>query len=190
IRSYDHQVEIQPRTTPRAIAKPRGQLASVLAERGPQANASSKVAGWLAGVATVVMLIAMANVANLLLARALRRRREVAVRLALGVSRGRLLSQLLTESVLLAVLGGAVGLVVAQWGGAVLRSQFLTSPEQASVIADSRTLFFAGIAALVVGILTGLAPALHSGRGDLTSALKSGAREGTYHRSRTRVALL
>ena len=189
-RSYAYQREISPQTTLAEIAKPRAMIASVLAERGPQASATSKVARWVTGVAMMVMLIAAANVANLLLARALRRRREVAVRLALGVTRARLISQLLTESVMLAAIGGIAGLLVAQWGGAILRSQFLRSEESVSVVRDSRTLLFAGAAVLFVGLITGLAPALQSGRGDLTTSLKSGAREGTYHRSRLRVALL
>ena len=189
-RSYEAQRELSPATTLAEIAKPRAIAGSVLAARGPQATEVSKVARWVSGVAVIVLIIAAANVANLLLARALRRRREVAVRLALGVTRGRLLSQLLTESLILAALGGALGMLIAQWGGAVLRSQFLPAGETISVLADTRTLWFAGAAVLFVGLVTGLAPALQSGRGDLTSALKAGAREGTYHRSRTRVALL
>jgi len=189
-RSYTHQLEISPGTTLMEIAKPRAVIASVLADRGPNATADSKIARWVTGVAALVLLIAAANVANLLLARALRRRREVAVRLALGVTRARLLSQLLTESVLLAVLGGIAGLLVAQWGGAILRSQFLKDSASVPVLSDARTLMFAAGAVLFVGLLTGLAPAFQSGRGDLTSSLKSGSREGTYHRSRTRVALL
>ena len=189
-RSYAAQREMSPATTLAEIAKPRAIAGSVLPARSPQPSEVSKVARWVSGVAIIVMLIAAANVANLLLARALRRRREVAVRLALGVSRGRLLSQLLTESVLLAVVGGVVGLLIAQWGGAVLTTLFLPDGETLSVARDSRTLIFAGAAVLFVGLFTGLAPALHSRRGDLTTALKSGAREGTYHRSRTRSALL
>ena len=189
-RSYAKQRDMAPQTTLAEIARPRAVISSVLAERGPQASETSKVARWVTGVAMMVMLIAAANVANLLLARALRRRREVAVRLALGVSRARLISQLLTESLLLALLGGLAGLAVAQWGGAILRTQFLRSADPVSVLNDSRTLVFAAAAVVFVGLLTGLAPALQSGAGDLTTSLKSGAREGTYHRSRLRVALL
>ena len=189
-RSYAYQASLSHGLTPAAIAKPRAIAAPVQTERGPEASASSKVARWVAGVALVVLLIAAANVANLLLARALRRRREVAVRLALGVTRSRLYAQLLAESLLLAVGGGAIGLLLAQVVGSVLRSQFLPAGTSVPVLSDPRTLLFAGIAVLLVAVLTGLAPALHSGRGELTAALKSGAREGSYHRSRTRSALL
>jgi predicted permease len=138
----------------------------------------------------IVLLIACANVANLLLTRALRQRREVALRLALGVSRGRLLSQLLSESVLLAVVGGALGLLVAHWGGAVLRSTLLERSEAAAGFRDPRTVLFAFIAAVTVGLLTGLAPVLQARRADLTGDLKAGVREGTHRKSRARVALL
>ena len=189
-RSYQKQREMSPQSTPAEIAKPRAVAGSILAWRSPEPSETSKIARWVSGVALIVMLIAAANVANLLLGRALRRRREVAVRLALGVSRARLVSQLVTESLVLAALGGVVGLVLAQVGGSVLRTQFITGSERFSVAADPRTLGFAALVVIGVGLLTSLAPALQSGRGDLTTSLKAGSREGTYHRSRTRTALL
>ena len=165
-------------------------LGPVQLNRGPQAGRDSVVARWTAGVALIVLLIACANVANLLLSRALGRQREIAVRLALGVTRRRLVRQLMAESVLLALLGGAAGLAMAQWGSATLRTFFFTADEALTVTTDGRTFWFAVVATLVVGALTGLVPALQAGRADLASALKTGSREGTYRRSRTRTALI
>ena len=190
LRSYEAQRIEQSRSTPTELARPRGIIGSILSERGPSASNVAKVATWVGGVSVIVLLIACANVANLLLARALRRRREIALRLALGVSRGRLLSQLLTESIVLAILGGAAGILIAHWGGAALRAGLLEASEAASGFRDPRTVLFAAGAALLVGLLTGLAPILQAGRADLTGDLKAGAREGTYTRSGARTALL
>ncbi len=180
----------QPRTPPDSISRPHAMIGSILFERGPNASSVAKVATWVGGVSVIVLLIACANVANLLLARALKRRREIALRLALGVSRGRLFAQLLTESMLLAVLGGVTGLLIAHWGGAALRAGLLEKSEAPAGLRDPRTILFAVGAALLVGLLTGLAPILQAGRANLTGDLKAGAREGTYHRSKARIGLL
>jgi putative ABC transport system permease protein len=191
VRSWNAEREIEPTTTPVEIAKPNAIAGAMKLGAGPDPSLEARTALWVTGVAAIVLLIACANVANLFLARALRRQREIAVRLALGVSRRRLMMQTLTESLVLSLIGSAAGLLVAQWGGLAIR-RLLISSEGASldVVTDWRTLGVAVGAAMVAGLLTGLAPALLSGRGDLARALKAGPREGTYHRSRTRVTLL
>ncbi|MFN2400126.1 MAG: FtsX-like permease family protein, partial [Gemmatimonadaceae bacterium] len=138
----------------------------------------------------LVLLMACANVANLLLARALRRRREIAVRIALGVSRGRLLRQLLSESVLLALIGGGAGVLVAHWGGGVLRKLLLPDVEWTTTLFDGRVLLFSALMALLAGLLTGIVPALQLSRSDVAATLKAGGREGSVHRSRLRASLL
>jgi putative ABC transport system permease protein len=92
--------------------------------------------------------------------------------------------------VLLAALGGMVGMVIAHWGGAALRAGLLPQSEAAAGFGDMRTVLYAAVAAIAVGLLTGLAPILQASRADLTSDLKAGTREGTYGRSRLRVGLL
>ena len=189
-RSYIAQKTTNQSLRPTELAKPRAVASPLLRERGPRQGNDSKVATWLVGVAAIVLLVACANVGNLLLARAFGRRREIAVRLALGVTRSRLLRQLVTESLMLAGLGAVAGLVLAQWGGGVLRGMLLGDVTLPSTFGDGRVLAFTLVATIVAGLLTGLAPALHAGRGDIAATLKAGSREGTYQRSRTRIALL
>jgi predicted permease len=190
VRSYQAQNEVNPRARPLSELRPRAFAASILPARGPEPSDVARAATWLSGVTLIVLLVACANVANLLLARTISRRREMAVRLALGIGRARLLRLLWTEGMLLALLGGVTALVIAVWGGNVLRTVLLPGTERMAMITDVRTLLFAGGVALAVGALVGLVPLVQVTRTGLTADLKSGPRDGTYQRNGLRSALL
>lgn len=157
---------------------------------GDTSNPIVRVTALVAGVSLLVLLIACCNVANLLLCRAVERRREIAVRLALGVGRRRLMAQLLGESVVLAVLGGAAALLIVRWGGALARTMLFSNWAWEGSGVSTHVLAFTGGAALVVGVGIGLVPALQASAPDLSRMLRQGRREGFGRRNRVRSALL
>ena len=126
----------------------------------------------------VILLIACANLANLLLARGLARQREIAVRAALGAGKWRLIRQLLTEASLLSLAGGGLGLLFAQWGLAALRRLPQNFVRGEDVRVDARVLLFTLAVAVVTGWLFGLAPAIQLARPELNTMLKEGGRSG------------
>jgi predicted permease len=189
-RSWNAERALEPDLGPASVARPIAIAGPIQAARGPLAGPESKVLIWISGVAVVVLLIACANVANFLLARAVRRRREMSLRRAIGGSHARLLQQLLTETLVLATFGSLAGLLAAQFATGALRRLFNTTNDSWPVLTDARTLAFALTLTVVTAALAGILPALQSGRGDLAGSLKAGSREGAYRRSPMRTGLL
>ena len=154
---------------------------------------TNKLLWLLLGAVTFVLLIACANVANLLLASGASRQKEMAIRTALGASRWRVMRQLFTESTILALSGGAVGLLIAYWGlTAITKLLPGDFPRLNEIQLDLRVLAFTFAASVLTGILFGLAPALQISRPDVQDAIRESGRglAGSLRKSRFRQALI
>ena len=158
---------------------------------GPFRGYVAAFTGLLMAAVGLVLLIACANAANLVLARATTRRRELAVRSALGASRFRIIRQALTESLMLSMMGGAGGLLVAYWSiPALLSLTPATIPVSLEAPLDWRVFAFAFVASLLSGVVFGVLPALRSTRRDLIPALKDERQLAGPRRSRLRGSLV
>src|SRR5437762_1245515 len=204
----DHYINVVGRLKPGVnVAQARAELevlASQLAKQYPDSNK-----GWgifmmpiqdytvrdvkpvlytLLGAVGCVLLIACANLANLLLARATARSREISIRAALGAGRGRLIRQLLTESVVLAVGGVVAGVILARWGlDALLALAPSSLPRISEIHLDSGVLIFSLALSIMTGLVFGIAPAWLAARADVNEALKQGARGSTEGGARGRL---
>jgi putative ABC transport system permease protein len=192
ILSREAQRASLPSTLPARLAHPVATTGAVRTAAGPSAGLESRTLLWVDGVAVMVLLISCANVLNLLLARVFSRRREIALRLALGVSRRRLLGQFFVEGLLLAALGCVAGVVIAQSVWAALRQMLIRDAGSDALAADWRALVAACGCAVIAAVVLSLGPALFAPRDNVASTLRSSSRTGgsTAHSPRVRGILL
>ena len=209
VHYFQAVARLKPSVTPEVARTDLGTLASDLAQRFPESNGGrsigvqslqDKMVGdvrvvllLLLGAVGVVLLIACVNIASLLLARASGRQRELAIRAALGAGRGRLVRQLITESLLLGSVGGGVGLLLGSWAIALLLAVMPDGiPRVDQIQLDARVAAVTLIVALASALLFGLIPAVQASRADASLVLRDADRTTTAgsHRARTRTALV
>ncbi|HEX5436437.1 MAG TPA: ADOP family duplicated permease [Gemmatimonadaceae bacterium] len=184
------QLAYSQRFGPRFHAITVAKLEPIIPGLGGTLSKDARVSLWVAGVSVIVLLVAIVNVANMLLARVVARRREIAVRVALGVSRSRLARQLLLESLLLAGAGTLIALVMAVWGSALVGRFFTPDLSAVGALIDARVLLLAAAAAVATAVLCALLPMRQAVRTDVSSGLKAGARDGAAGRSALRTGML
>ncbi|MCI0434404.1 MAG: ADOP family duplicated permease [Gemmatimonadetes bacterium] len=188
--TYDENVRviaadlIEARAQQRAAGAVSGAMALL---RGSQREAA--VALWLSGVSAIVLLITCVNVANLLLARAIRQRREMGIRVALGVSRGRLIAHSAAEGLMLAAMGGVAALLVTRWRGELVRTVLLPQVEWIDRGLGMRTIPFVLGLSILAGLITALLPAIETTRRDVIETLRTGGGGITRSTQRVRSAL-
>jgi predicted permease len=171
------------------FGKSHAVLGPVVAARGPAASADAKVSVWVAAVSLLVLLIACANVANLLLLRGLTRSREVALRLSLGATRARLVRQSLVEGCLLAIAGAVCAIAIARWTAAAMRAFLLPRAVHESVL-NPRLIAFTAVVALGTGIFASLIPAFVTARRDFGPLLSAPRAAGARNRMVLQRALI
>jgi putative ABC transport system permease protein len=191
-RSWEAQRQAQPNAdrAPVEEAQPRVVVGSVRPGGGPAPALEVQTALWVTGVAGIVLLIACANLCNLMLSRAVARQQEIATLTALGASRGRLMTRAVAETLLLAALGAAGAVAIAQWSVASILAILIPNAVDLVPVTSPRTLAATGTAALTIGIILGLLPMVLLARPATGSPMRSATRGETTRTSRLRSALV